>query len=88
MHDYHPSILEHGFHDGCPGCERLVEGIIYNTDAEVFHKYWTLTNEFIDRLGGFEPWCGDLDRKAIRILENHIMDQRRIEERLARYANV
>lgn len=90
-HIYHDDILEHGFCDECDECQNRVKNVetfVFRSDDEIFQKYWDLANEFIARGGGFEPGSSELDKQLIRLLERHIETQRRIDERLARLAEV
>jgi hypothetical protein len=85
-HVYHEDILTHGFCDECPRCQGLVDYFVFEADATLFMKYWDMTQRFLERGGGYDECKSDLDIKVLRMLEEHIDRQKRIEERLARVA--
>ena len=83
MHVYHEDILTHGFCDECNRCQGLATYFIFEADSALFDKYWGMTQRFIERGGGYEECKSDLDIKVIRMLEQHIERQQRIEDRFA-----
>lgn len=83
MHIYHEDILTHGFCDECDRCKELANDIIFRADSTLFRKYWDMTQRFLERGGGYGECQSELDKQVIRLLEDHIDKQKRIEERLS-----
>lgn len=83
VHIYHEDILSNGFCDDCPRCKELAKDIIFLADSGIFMKYWEMTLRFLERGGGYSECNSELDKDVVRLLEDHIDKQKRIEERLA-----